>query len=96
MTDERRKMIRRLPIADAESEAIRIARELVDSTPNENFEISVSRASPCQSDPRKIGKTPSRWIVATECRLLNSPGTVFDGEPMIVVDLSSETAQYAP
>lgn len=89
------KQVRRLTHDEAEAEALRLARELIADSPSEQYVLTATHAAPCSIDPRPMGKRPSRWIVGTDIQSADSPNTVIDGAPMIVVDLAAGTASWA-
>ncbi len=73
---------------------MRLARNLLASVKSEDWELTAVNAAPCSLEPNLVGKTPSRWVVITECKMLASPTAVFDGSPMIRVDLLNEIASF--
>ena len=95
MTQERSYFVRHLSRSQAAAEAMRLARDLLASSKSEHWELTAVNAAPCSFDPQLVGKTPSRWIVTTQCKMLALPESVMDGgDPMIFVDLLWETASF--
>ena len=95
VTQERSYFVRHLSLSQAAAEAMRLARDLLASSKSEHWELTAVNAAPCSLDPHLVGKTPSRWIVTTQCKMLALPESVMDGgDPMIFVDLLRETASF--
>jgi hypothetical protein len=95
VTSDRSYVVRHMSRAQAAAEAMRLARDLLASAKSEHWELTAVNAAPCSFAPNLVGKTPSRWIVTTYCKMLASPESVMDGgDPMIFVDLLTETASF--
>lgn len=94
MSTDRRNLVRRLSRDDAAAEAIKIARDFIAESGNDNSELVATHAAPCSIDPRPVGKTPTQWSVGTDFPIRDDRDVVMDGAPMIIVDLLAGTAGW--
>lgn len=95
MTPDRSNVVRHMSRLQAAAEAMQLARVLLASAKSDQWELTAVNATPCSYDPRLVGKTPSKWLVSTRCKMLDSPESVIDGgDSMIVVDLVEENASF--
>ena len=95
VTPERSHVVRHMSRTQAAADAMRLARDLLASTKSEHWELTALNTAPCSFAPNLVGKTASRWVVTTQCKMLASPESVMDGgDPMIFVDLLKETASF--
>lgn len=92
---DKSKPVRRMSRPEAIVEARRLAGEFLTTQQDDDWQYEIVNCTPCNFDPKPIGKTPSRWIVGIAYTPRNRSESVVDGaDTMVIVDLVTRTASW--